>query len=748
MDRGRTPGGGAARSLWRLVVSLAALLAGAPAEVEAQLRGPEVTRVAFEGNETFPEDSLSRAIATRETECRTFVYRPFCWLGFDFALNRSQLRDRDLPRDRARLILWYQARGFFNVQVDSPTVAGTSETTEVVFRIDEGRPVVASTIGFLGHEPFEDVGLTDGLPIVEGDRLSRLALDATRDSLMTRLGDNGYAYADVFRSVVRPADDPFNAIVTFEIVPGPETRWGAISVEGTRSLDDGTVLRTAQLTPGDPFVRSSIDEARGRLYGLDIIRNATVELDTTLVEQNPVVDVSIVVQEGDAYRMRAGGGWSTAECLNLESRWTARNFLGGGRILQARGRVGNLLAPQFRDVLCRESGQDAFARLTGVVSLDFVQPWIFSTRNALTASVFMERQSLPDVFIRRAIGAQVGLSRRISNETQLLGYYRPEISELDADDVLFCTGFLVCSPDDIRRLEGANSLSPIGLTLSQDRSDDLLSPRSGTRLLVDAEHAGGWTGSNFRYDRVVAEGSSYTPLGRVVLAARLRGGWVGAGDFDGLVEPGEEAARIVHPQKRFYTGGANSVRGFAQSRLGPRVLYADPRFLLDPANGGCSVTGVNSGTCRPLEGATVNPQPTGGTRLLEANLEFRVPVGGPFEVVFFGDVGQAWGTNESISLASMEATPGVGFRIPSPVGPIRLDFAYRFRGEEALPVVTARLRPYDPATDRSSDRIQFGDQTLDWVSTGELIFLDAPFLFGVRDQDRGLQIHVSIGQAF
>lgn len=738
----------AARTVPAVTLAVAVALAGGAEDVEAQLRGPEVTRVAFEGNETFPADSLSRAIATRETECRTLVYFPLCLLGFDFAENRAELRDRDLPRDRARLILWYQARGFFDVQVDSPMVVGTDETTEVTFRIEEGEPVVASTIDFIGHEPFDEVGLIDDLPIEQGDRLSRLALDATRDTLMTRLGDNGYAYADVFRSVVRPADDPFNAIVTFEVVPGPETRWGSISVQGTRSLDEGTVLRTAQLTPGDPFVRSRVDEARARLYGLDIIRNASVVLDTTSIEQNPVVDVSIVLQEGDAYRMRAGGGWSTAECLNVESRWTARNFLGGGRILQARGRLGNLLAPQFRDVLCRESGQDDFARLTGVASLDFVQPWIFSTRNALTASVFVERQSLPDVFIRRAVGAQIGLSRRISPETQLLGYYRPELSELDADDVLFCTGFLVCSPDDIRRLEGANSLSPIGLTLTQDRSDDLLSPRSGSRLLLDAEHAGAWTGSNFRYDRVVAEGSSYLPVGRVVVATRLRGGWVGAGGFDGVGRSGEEAAQIVHPQKRFYTGGANSVRGFAQSRLGPRVLFADSRFLLDPLNGGCTVSGVNAGTCQPLQEATMNPQPTGGTRLIEANLEFRVSVGGPLEVVFFGDVGQAWGANESISLSSMEATPGVGVRVPSPVGPIRLDLAYRFRGEEELPVVTARLRPYDPATDRSSDRIQFGDQTLDWVSTGELIFLDTPFLFGIRDQDRGLQIHVSIGQAF
>ncbi|MEM7415211.1 MAG: BamA/TamA family outer membrane protein [Gemmatimonadota bacterium] len=726
------------------------ILGATPQSGAAQLRGPEVRSVAFEGNSTFPADSLARAIATRETECRTAVYVPFCALGLDFALNRSHLRDRDLPRDRARLILWYQARGFWNVQVDTPTVERNLNVAEVTFRIEEGQPFLASAIDFVGHEPFEEIGLVDDLPIQEGDLLSRLALDAARDSISSRLKNNGYAYADVFRSVVRPSDDSFNAVVTFEIVPGPLTRYGAINIEGNESLGIGTVLRTAQLQRGEPFRSSEIDDARGRLYGLDIVRNASVVPDTSVLAQDTVVDVAIVVAEGDAYRMRAGGGWSTAECLNVESRWTARNFLGGGRSLQVRARVGNLLAAQFRDVLCTESGEDTFARLTGIASVDFIQPWIFSTRNALSASVYLERQSLPDVFIRRAIGAQVGLSRRVSAETQLTGFYRPEISELDADDVLFCTGFLVCSPEDIARLEGANSLSPVGLTVARDRSDDLLSPRSGSRVLLDIEHAGPWTGSDFRYDRVVAEGSSYTPAGRVVIATRLRGGWVGAGGFDGLVGSGAQSSEIVHPQKRFYSGGANSVRGFAQSRLGPRVLFATPGGLLDPGGGACTIAQLNALTCTPASDAPMNPRPTGGTRLIEANLELRVPLNRILEVVFFGDAGQAWGANESIELASMQVTPGLGFRVASPVGPIRFDLAYSFRGDEALPVVTERLRPYNPATDRLSDRIFYSsepsDVVLDWVSTGELIFLDAPFLFGANQG--GLQLHVSIGQAF
>lgn len=739
-----------------------ALLAGilcSPGDVVAQLRGPEVTDVVFVGNETFPADSLSRAIATRETECHTTVFNlvGFCALGFDFAHSRYYLRERDLPRDRVRLILWYQQRGFREVQVDTPTVVRTPTQARVTFTVDEGRPVLAGSVDIVGAAEFEGSDLLDNLPMSAGDRLSTHALDATRDTLTRRLSNRGYAYAEVFRSVVRPADDLYNAVVTFEVVPGPATTYGNITVTGTRNLGAGTVLRTAQLRSGEAYRRDDIDAARGRLYGLDIIRNARVEPDTASFDRDPVVDVAITIQEGDAYRVRTGGGWNMAECFNVESRWTARNFFGGGRVLQLRGRLGNLLASQLRDPVCRQSGEGDFASLTGLLSADFVQPWIFSTRNSLSVSFIVEKQSLPDVFIRRAVGAQVGLSRTVAPQTLLTGFYRPELSELDAPDVLFCTGFLVCSPDDIANLEGANWLSPIGVNLSRDRADDLLNPRSGYRLLLDVEHAGPWTGSDFRYDRMVAEAARYDGLGAVVFATRVRGGWVGAGGFDGLVQSSDGSADIVHPQKRFYSGGANSVRGFAQSRLGPRVLFAEPQALLGggATGGGCTEGQLVGLTCTPTSEAGLNPQPTGGTRLIEANAEVRFPVAGLIEGVVFTDVGQVWGPDQSIEIVALEFSPGLGIRFPSPVGPIRLDVAYRFRGAQDLSVVTERIRPYDSTIDDPMDQLVVDratgpgtvqETTIPWVSTGELVFLNSPFLFGLND--KGLQLHVSIGQAF
>ena len=718
--------------------------------VDAQLRGDEVKTVYFQGNETFSDDLLARAIVTKETACRSFVLIPFCWLGMDFALRRSQLREQEIPRDQARLMVWYYTRGFRDVQVDTPTVVRRPGILDVVFEIVEGRPVLAASIAFEGAEALVDTGLLEDLPVQAGDRLSTLARDATKDTLTQRLKNQGYAHADVFHRTLRPIDDPYNAEVAFEIVPGPRATYGAIDIQGIDNLSQGTVLRTLRFNSGDVYRDSDIEEASGRLFGLDIIRSAQIVPDLQSVPE-AIVPVTVLVQEGDAYRVRAGGGWSTAECLNLEARWGSRNFLGGGRILQIRGRLGNLLAPDLGDVLCNDSGTGDFARATWLAAVDLAQPWIFSTDNSLAMSVFVERQTLPDIFIRRALGFRAALTRTLDPETALTFFYRPELSELDAGDILFCTGFLVCTPEDIALLEGANRLAPIGIRFTRDRSDDLLNPRSGYRLAFDVEHAAALTGSNFRYDRAVAEAVWYGELtGPVVLATRLRAGWVGSGAFDALVRPVEDLS-IIHPQRRFFAGGANSVRGFSRSRLGPRVLIAQPVQLLSSTSGvgaGCTPAEVMDLSCDAgvAERSVFNALPTGGTRVIEGNAEVRFPLGSWLQGAAFTDFGQAWSPDRGVVLADIEFTPGFGVRFPSPVGPIRVDLAYRFRGEQELPVITRQIQAFDPVLHDIEDQLLVNGARIPFVQKSDLVPLGPRVTF--LDTESRFQLHVSIGQAF
>ncbi len=216
------------------------------------------------------------------------------------------------------------------------------------------------------------------------------------------------------------------------------------------------------------------------------------------------------------------------------------------------------------------------------------------------------------------------------------------------------------------------------------------------------------------------------------------------------------------PPEEVLRGGANSVRGFAQNQLGPRVLTVDPSSLLFPIDGTstglvpCVPAEVMDLTCNanPLsDGAFGTPRPTGGEVVLEGGLEYRMVLGRSLEAAIFTDFGRIWTEPGSGKVSRLEISPGVGIRYLSPVGPIRVDLGYRFRGIEPLQLVTTQIRPFE-AGDDSADKIRgmVGDQeeAIGYVATEDLAVLDPRVFYGPRSgfSLSRFQIHLSIGQAF
>jgi hypothetical protein len=181
----------------------------------------------------------------------------------------------------------------------------------------------------------------------------------------------------------------------------------------------------------------------------------------------------------------------------------------------------------------------------------------------------------------------------------------------------------------------------------------------------------------------------------------------------------------------------------------------------------CTPEAVADRTCDPgeLADGAFFPRATGGSYLLEGNVEYRFAFGGEFQGVAFLDFGQVWREGGGVSLGDVELTPGIGVRYFSPVGPIRVDLGYRFRGAERLQVVTSQIRPYVAGADGADDRICIatlgvvpapsdsacptGRVPIPWVQENALAILRDPVLYGSDALTwRNLQIHFSIGQAF
>ncbi len=738
------------------LLALAFLLTSGSEPLLAQGVREEVVSLRFTGNRRFQDQVLANSIITRETTCRSPVLLPFCWAGADFSLDRYYLNPREFSRDQARIRLFYYQRGYRQTTVDTTVTRPAQNQVAVTFEIQEGDPVRVSELGFRGMEDVPDSTVIQELPVEVGDPLNALVLETARDSLTARLKDRGFAHADVLLNYTIPREEPLAASVVFDLFPGPSTRIGPLSVVGNVTVEEQVVRRMVPMKEGDPYSQEEIFEGQRNLYNLDIFSFASITPDLNH-EPDSIAPLLIQVAEGNVHRVRAGAGLSTADCFNAETSWASRNFAGGARRLQLRGRVSNVLAPIFHESFCPDAGTGDYGELNWLLSADFTQPWLFSPRNSVSASLFGERQSFPDVFVRQSLGVNLGLTHTLTVSTPLTFSFRPELSRLDAAEVFFCSNYLVCKPEDVAVLQGSNWIAPFGIRLAQDRRNQPLSPTRGHALVLDYEQATSWTGSDFRYVRILAEGSWYTQgASRWVFASRLRGGWVRQGGFRGLVSPGVSDG-IVPPEKRLYAGGSNSVRGFAQNRLGPQVLFL-PRVekLLSPENDGgsarCTPAEMMELTCDAsfLPEEEFTPRPIGGTYLLEGGVEFRFPISHQvWEGATFLDFGQVWGADDSVNLGDLEFTPGVGVRYFSPIGPIRVDLAYRFETSNRYQVVTSQIRPFDATRDKVSDIIT-SSGGVDYVASEELALLSPRVPWGELDtwSFQRFQLHLSIGQAF
>jgi outer membrane protein assembly factor BamA len=712
---------------------------------------PEVVDLQFEGARSFSRTELAAAIVTTATRCPNVLYEVVCWAGI--GLERAYLSPGALESDALRLRVYYYERGFRNAVIEGDTVRA-GRGVRVVFRVDEGQPIrvtgveVAGAPAALGDRP---------LPLRVGAPFDVVAYEASRDTLLSRLRNRGYARAQVLVGYQISSDDPLAVRVRYDVLPGNAARFGAVRVTGNREVTPEVVRRMLTFREGGVYDRSALLESQRNLYGLQIFRHAEVRADLD-AEPDSVVPITVQVAEGNMRRVRLGAGISNVECANVEGRWTSRNFQGQGRRLELRGQVGNLFMDQCQQVPLLSTDYTPYDKLTGIVAAEFTQPWFFGPRNSLGLGIFAERRTVPEVFVRTATGGHISLGRTMGRNVGVTLAYRPEWTRLGAEgDLFFCVNFIACTYEDTQLLREPHWLSPLTLTVSTDRTNDPFMPSSGFIVRGDIEHAARYTASDFAYTRLIGEGSAYVgEAAGVVLASRIRGGivWPHGGS-------GASGVR-VNPQKRFFAGGPNSVRGLDQYRLGPTVLGIDavPWLAEGEGGAGCDMAAINDGSCTVdgLPARLFQRRPVGGEVLLEGNLELRFPLpipGGRVRGAAFLDAGQVWLTPSDVSLRDIVATPGVGVRYYSPVGPIRFDAGFDTRGPQMLNVLTTGVEPC-LFTGASDCRKLEGPPRQTLRNTGDIVTLAQPVMFGsglgdmdsLADVFRRFRLHFSIGQAF
>jgi outer membrane protein assembly factor BamA len=726
-----------------LALSLAMASASGLAAQTTAADSVEVRSVGFDGVRAFDEDELGTAIVTAPTRC--LAVKPLCWVGV--GVDRQYFDARALGADIVRLRVFYYQHGYRDARVAVDTTR-SGAAMRVMFDIDEGRPVLVASAAFEGGDSLPREVVRE-LPLVEGEPLSLVAYEAARDTMTVRLRNRGFAHAAVLGGYTIPADSPYSAHVRFELLAGPRARFGEIEVNGAIKVSPAVVRRMLTFRPGDPYNLETLLRSQRNLFAQELFRHAEIR-EVAGLPDDTIIPVRVQVNEGDLHRVRAGFGLNTAEYLNAEGRWISRSFFGGARRLELRGRVANLLADQLGPIF-DQTADDIYDRMSGLLAADFTQPWLFGALNTFNAGLYFERRSLPGVYVRTATGGYLAFARSIAPGVSLSLGYRPELAKLETaeGDRIFCISFVACDEDDIAALRQLHWLSPFTASYVHDRSNSIFAPSRGYIVRLDAEYASDLTGSDFHYRRLVADITDYhTVRPGVVFAARVRPGWAYA--------PAGEALG-VHPSKRFFAGGPNSVRGFAQYLLGPKLLIVDAAGRLalpvDENGAGCTAQEINAGECDASGLARTSPdafrpRPVGGAVLLEGNVEVRFPVyRDNVRGAAFVDFGQLWQDADAVDLGTLAWTPGLGVRYFSAIGPIRVDLGYNATAGELRSAATTEVGHGTPGNCMEiEDDVEY--QASELCNLQTLRPLDAVFWNPRNSFFDRLQLHFSIGQAF
>ncbi|MBZ5498223.1 MAG: BamA/TamA family outer membrane protein [Acidobacteriia bacterium] len=190
---------------------------------------------------------------------------------------------------------------------------------------------------------------------------------------------------------------------------------------------------------------------------------------------------------------------------------------------------------------------------------------------------------------------------------------------------------------DLLREETPRNLSTISAFYVNDTRDNYLDPIKGFFTSTDL----GFTlnhGGHGYYASLYTQNSYYRKLkGPLLMASSFRMGLLFPIAGDTSVPVGER----IPISERFFAGGSASLRGFSTDLAGPLGL---------------------------------NHEPIGGNALLIGNLELRAPMVNPLELAVFYDGGNVFSSMSAIRLSEVSHTVGVGLRVKTPLGPIRIDY--------------------------------------------------------------------------
>lgn len=605
-----------------------------------------------------------------------------------------------LERDLARVERYYKARGYYEAHVRASRVTRRSDgRVRVEIAVDEGTPVKIGRIDLewrdwalsRSSDPDETDALREATKLVTdgknnlaiGDLFEEEKYEATKKLILRAMTDHGFAYANVEGKAY--VDLPrHEAQLVFTIELGPYCRFGDVSIVGLGELPEAPIRNALGISKGDEFSTDAMDAAEIALADFGVFGAVDVQPEFAAPDapKNPVVPVVFEVQPSALRAVKLGVGAEIGSIVegHLVGGWENRNFLGGLRRFSVEARPGVVLYPLSIGTLLSELPDQVLPQLR--LRFELRQPVPFDTRTSARLSGEFNLYSPPQgevvpdfVLGYRTYSGTFGFDRSFLKSKVHAGLFsNVELNDpFSYNDVKLPTGYRTLL---IPSLQAVGSLD---LRKNAQDEPDTINPNKGIYVKADLQLAGHFLGGDADDIRISPEFRGYVPISKkVTLAFRAATGFIlksnyprdcsALGDQDD--RSACEASNVQILELRgFFSGGANSNRGYNYRGVGPHRDLSELLFLL----GGNSVAYA--------EGESV---PIGGLTLWEASAELRFPIAGELGGAFFLDGSDVSSDIGQLSFTRPHLSAGFGLRYATPVGPARLDVGYRIRCAQVL----------------------------------------------------------------
>ncbi|HVJ30669.1 MAG TPA: outer membrane protein assembly factor BamA, partial [Gammaproteobacteria bacterium] len=236
-----------------------------------------------------------------------------------------------LEGDLEKLRSFYMDRGFADFRADDVQVAISPDKRDifVTISITEGDQYTIGDVKLAGEMVVPERDLELLMLAQPGQTFSQAVLTSAEQLMARRLGQDGYAFAEI-RAVPELDEEKKTASITFFVDPRSRVYVRRINFNGADNVNDEVFRREMRQLEGGYLSNALVDRSKLSLQQLPYVEK--VEHETTPVPGSPdLVDVDFQIEEGLPGQFGGSLGYSETYGITLGGNFIHSNFLGTGR---------------------------------------------------------------------------------------------------------------------------------------------------------------------------------------------------------------------------------------------------------------------------------------------------------------------------------------------------------------------------------------------------------------------------------